>query len=150
MTDLSKLVEYDQTYPVEIKHPLTGEPIGFTISVVSDQSRPVAKAVQAEQNKRIRELVTKEGEQPSEEENQEYVEALQRAALIASIVSWNWGEHTFGEINAESECNLENKTYLVDHPNSVFITEQLKVHAGNLRNFSTASEKPSRRKSSGK
>lgn len=139
MTDFSSLIEYDKTYPVEIKHPLTGEDTGIRIYVVSSDSKRVVDALRKATSEFWRLSATAgEGEGPSLPDSS-------RITLIHSIDSWDWGGGGFAHIVGAGPAAMADREFLIDHPNSGWIVDQISAGCANIENFTQASPKSARR-----
>lgn len=137
--DLSKLFEYDDAFPIEIKNPVTGDPVGITIYARSAESESVTRAIVRVQAKRMKAAASGEDFEVSD-----YSSELEREALVASIVRWDFGDNQFAHLNAESPCSDENKAFLITHPNAKWIREQIKSKIDDISNFTKAPKKPAR------
>ena len=139
MTDFSNLIEYDKTYPVVIKHPLTGEDTGIRINVVSSDSKRVVDALRKANSEFWRaSAVAGDGDAPE-------VPDSSRITLVNSIDSWDWGEGGFAHITGAGPASLADSEFLVDHPNSGWIVAQISAGCANIENFTQASPKTARR-----
>ena len=139
MVDLSKLVEYDRAHPVKIHTP-NGDDVGITIYVVSQDSKRVVDALRENQA----EVWSKE----AAGEEKRFVDVVadrSRAILIHSIDSWDWGGQTFGHLGEGAECSVENREFLIDHPNAAWIRDQIAEGCATLANFTSGSPKNARR-----
>lgn len=150
MSDLSQLVTYDQKFPVKLRHPVTGDDLGITFNIVSEQSERVIKATKMVENERWSAILQDKDRKLDSEQIADFTAKIERAALIACIDSWDWGQHNFLHLTNDSECNVENRTLVIDHPNAKWIRDQVSIASADLRNFFLASEKTSAPKSKGK
>lgn len=138
MTDFSNLIEYEKTYPVAIKHPITGEDTGIRINVVYSDSKRVVEA----QRKAVSEYfsaraIAGEGVVTDLPDDA-------RITLVNSIDSWDWGDASFGRISGSGVASLEDRSYLIDHPNSGWIVAQISAGCNSIANFTQASPKSAR------
>lgn len=139
MTDFSNLIEYDKTYPVEIKHPLTGEDTGIRIHVVSSDSKRVVDALRKANSDFWRaSAVAGDGNDPELPDSS-------RITLINSIDSWEWGDGGFAHINGAGPADMADREFLIDHPNSGWIVSQISAGCANIENFTQALPKTARR-----
>lgn len=145
MADIANLVEYSKAFPVPLKHG--GNDIGITINILSFDSEDVVKATRGIDARRVAALYGPKAEEIQPEEIVTMSDQAERERLIAAIQSWDFGEHTFGELSAASECNDANKRYLVNHPNALWIRHQLISAGNNIVNFTNAPATTSRGKS---
>lgn len=139
MANLSALIDYEREHAVKIKNPNTGEELGITINVVSADSKRVSGAVRKLQVE-FDKLEVDGNPMPVRERMQR----IEREILIESISSWSWGDNEWDSINGDSECNRENKEYLVDHPNSQWLVGQVAEGTAKIENFTQESSKPVR------
>lgn len=139
MADIAALVQYDKTYPVVIRRLDNGEPVGITINVVSMDSKRVVDALRAVEAEKFASQA-----RGAEVDIVAHVAAMERARLIASIDSWDFGGNTFGDLAADAPCNDANKAYLVDHPNAKWVRDQIAMGCANIANFTQAASKPAR------
>lgn len=139
LTDFSNLIEYEKTYPVEIKHPLTGEDTGIRVHVVSSDSKRVVDAQRKAVSEYFRaRAVAGDGDAPELPDDA-------RITLINSIDSWEWGDASFGHISGAGPAAMADREYLVDHPNSGWIVAQISAGCANIENFTQPSPKSARR-----
>lgn len=140
MADLSTLVEYERLYPVEIKNPITGDSEGVTFYVVSTDSKRVVDALRKAQADYWGDLSKKkDGEaEPSLPDSE-------RIILINCIDSWDWAGQSFGHISGSGKASLEDREFIVDHPNAKWVRDQVANGTARLENFSQASPKSARR-----
>lgn len=139
MSDLSNLFAYDQPTAVSIKNPVTGEDVGITIYARSFESEAVTRVVNNLLTKRNRSFSIGE-----EVEDSKFIEDMERESLIAAIVRWDFGDNSFGHLNAESPCDADNKRFLITHPNAKWIRDQIRSAIGDIGNFTNPSKKPAR------
>jgi len=113
MTDISALFD-DVLFPVDLKHPITQEPVGITFHVAPFQADATADWW-------IRTTATMEhmkaGEAGISLDRMAEIDAM---AIIkrcaASVRKWEWNGNSFGKLGADPACTLENKmTVLSDH-----------------------------------
>lgn len=139
MSDLSNLFAYDQPTAIKIKNPVTGEDVGITIYARSFESEVVTRVVNNLQAKRVRGAAG--GDQV---EYSDFIEEMERESLIAAIVRWDFGDNSFGHLSAESPCDLDNKRFLITHPNAKWIRDQIRLAIEDIGNFTNPSKKPAR------
>lgn len=139
--DFSTLVEYDRTYPVKIYHPVTGKETGIVINVVSSDSKRVVDALRVAQGKRWADDAAGESKDDASALPALMAEAG-RIKLIHSIDSWEWpADGGFAHIKTDSKPSVEDRTFLVDHPNAEWIRVQIASGCANLENFTQPSQK---------
>ena len=146
--DFSTLVEYDRTYPVKIYHPITGKETGIVVNVVSSDSKRVVDALRAVQGKRWAEQAvgSADGEAaPKPDAASALADAMAeraRVVMIHSIDSWQWPDDGgFAHIKSDAAPSVEDRTFLVDHPNAGWIRDQIASGCANLENFTQPSQK---------
>lgn len=140
MADISALINYDQTFPVKIKNPLTLEEVGITFNVVSMDSERVAVVNKKIDTERWQAVFASEDKKLSAEMIATFGDKAERETLIAAIDSWDWGGNEFGTLGTDPECNEANKRYVIEHPNARWIRDQLSARAADLANFSHPSK----------
>lgn len=151
MTDISKLVTYDQTFPVEIRRPDNGEKLGLVIHMVSSQSQRGVRAAKLVESRRWSAVFADGGDgKLTPEQTVDFIDQSRDEVMIACIDHWEWGGLEFGDLGADPECTEANRRYLIEHPNADWIKAQIKVAMDNLTNFFSDTVKPSARKSRAK
>ncbi len=148
--DISNAVAYDQTFPVDLRHPGTGEKIGITIDIVSFDSDRVVKAVKAVEAERWGVVLASDAKKLTPEQVVDFAEKTERVQIINCIAGWNFNGHGFGDLGDDPECTLEAREYLVNHPNAKWIREQIASRAADLGNFFQKPVKSSRKQSASK
>lgn len=136
MADLSVAIEYDRLYPIKIKTPY-GDDTGIVINVVSKDSRRVVDALRKAQGDYWSAMATAGDDKPA-------MPDVERIVLIACIDSWDWGEHSFAHISGAGVASQADREFLIDHPNSKWIRDNIADGAANLENFSQPSRKNAR------
>lgn len=144
MADLSKLVEYDKTFPVPLM--FKGEPVGITFNIVSFDSERVVRAGESVAGKRWEAIFKNEDHKLTHEQILDFSEMEERERLISAIDSWDFGGNSFGDLGQDPECTEVNKRYIITHPNAKWITDQIKAKGKDLGNFSGVLPKPSKQK----
>lgn len=137
MADLSVAIEYDRLYPIKVKNPY-GEDTGIVINVVSKDSRRVVDGLRKAQGDYWSAMATAGDDKPA-------MPDVERIVLIHCIDSWDWGEHSFAHISGSGKAELADREFLIDHPNSKWIRDNVADGAANLENFSQPSQKSVRR-----
>lgn len=135
MTDFSTAVEYDRLYPVKIKHDMAET--GITVYVVSKDSRRVVDALRKAQGDYWASLA--QGDESAHPPD------VERIVLVHCIDSWDWGDNSWGHISGSGPASLEDRQFLIDHPNAKWFRDQIAEGAANLENFSQPSQKNARR-----
>jgi len=139
MADLSVAVEYDRVYPISIKDASGGES-GIVVNVVSKDSKRVVDALRKAQGDYWAELANRAPDDP-----EPAVPDIERIVLINCIDSWDWSEHNWGHVSGAGPASLEDRVFLIDHPNAKWFRDQLAAGTANLENFSHPSQKTARR-----
>lgn len=135
--DLSKVVEYDEAFPVEIKHRSTGEPVGLTIHVVSFDSVDAQKAERKVQAVKMREQfkAAEKGADPTAIDFTEVQYDALVAKAIAAVKAWEWADGLTWNGNAPPKCDDAGKRDVLLHPNAGWILDQV-INAGSrIENF---------------
>lgn len=148
--DIANAIAYDQTFPVALLHPGTGEEVGITINIVSFDSERVVKAVKAVEAERWGTMFASDSKRLTSEQVVEFADKTERAQLIACIDSWEFNGHGFGDLGVDPVCDEAARAYLINHPNAKWIKDQIAGRAADLGNFSQPPEKSSRKKSPSK
>ena len=141
--DIAAIARYDDAVTVDIKHPLTGEDIGISFSLVSFESERVTKAMRAIEVDRMRKALQSGDIEVSSTDAAEYIERAEREKLIAAVVGWNFNGNEFGDLGADPECTEENKRKVINHPGSKWIRDQLSAKGDSVRDFIAQPEKRS-------
>ncbi len=128
--DLSKIVNSEQLYTLELLHPTTDEPIGVTFQIRSMDSDP-AKAVQ---RKIIDETYERRRANKTIKAKETVTNEYRKAA--ACIAGWDWGENEYnGSIPQYSE---EKALEILTEQDWIF-TQVLEA-ANKLSNFIVTSQ----------
>lgn len=146
MADISTAFEYDRIHVVDIKNPVTMEPMGIKIGVVSKDSRRVTSGLRGWQSS-VLEARRKAGDSGIDDANQvELIEGQSRETIVHAIASWDWGDNNWAHISgATDNPSLEDRRFLVDHPNSKWLVDQIAWEVADIENFTQKSQKPARR-----
>ena len=135
--DLSKVVVYDEAFPVEIKSLETGKPVGLTIHVVSFESVDARKAERKAQAARMREQFSAQ-KIGAELPDVDFVEVQHDALVakaVASVKSWEWADGLTWNGNTPPKCDDAGKRDVLLHPNAGWILDQV-INAGSrIENF---------------
>lgn len=141
--DIADIARYDDAVTVDIKHPLTGEDVGISFSLVSFESERVSKAMRAIEVARMRDALQSGDIEVSSEDAAEYIERAEREKLIAAIVGWDFNGNSFGDLGVNPDCTEENKRKVINHPGSKWIRDQLIAKGDSVRDFIKPPEKRS-------
>lgn len=140
MTDISNIFDYKDTFPVEIKAP-NGKPVGITIHVKPLYDKALARARDISEYERLDDLAKRSLDKATPELQVEYDEKRGEKTYLAMIDSWDFGDKSFGELSNNSECNTENKLYLIRHKGFQLIAPQLVEASANHANFTLGKSK---------
>jgi hypothetical protein len=129
--DISQVVNYEKTFLLEVKHPITDEPFGLTMQIRSSGSE-ACKTIYRKHADEIIEMRYK-GKRPKGKQAEK--EELERTA--ASIASWDWS----GEANYKNTKPVLSMALAIEVLDKVpWIYAQVKEAADRLENFSASSE----------
>jgi len=142
--DISKLVAYDEVFPVELAAPVLSDKgkvafkkIGVVFNVQSFESVAVVRAEQSFQTTILTTKFAKasSGETLTGDEiaDAEYAGRIERC--IAAVKSWNWNGQSFGDLGVDPECTTENKRAVFSHPGSKWIVDQIIRAGSDIANF---------------
>ena len=128
--DLGKIVDNEQLYTLELRHPDTDEPIGVTFKIRSMDSEEV-KAVQ---RKIIDEIYERRQSNKQPKAKETLLNELRKA--VACVASWDWGKNKYkGSVPQFTE---ENVRKVLDEQSWIFV--QVTEAANKLANFIVTSE----------
>ncbi|WP_309086389.1 hypothetical protein [Chelativorans sp.] len=134
--DLSKFdglaKTFDEGVEVDIRHPVTGEKLGMTVTVASYQSERVKKLQRKMANQALRE----QRRNPKKAATIEEVEEKAHDLMVAAVISWTGFERDGKEL----PCTPENVRAVVSNPDLWFIAEQIDKAAEDSQAFMTASQ----------
>ncbi|WP_416355560.1 hypothetical protein ACLNGM_15080 [Aureimonas phyllosphaerae] len=115
----------DEGMELQIKHPISGDPIGLTLRVSGYESDVVKRLQRKQQNERLHKR--------SKKVTVEEIERAGREVIVASVLSWQ-GDADF-ELDGQpiGECNKEAVEALIRR--FPFIGQQIDDFAGDQSNF---------------
>lgn len=119
MMDISQLVQYERAFPLELKHPVTGEKVGVTFNVRHIDCSAATAVVDRQSAGEVLEASSTD-------------RSLE--VLAACIESWDWGKHTF---NGE-KLELTPENALLVLKSSPWINRQVLAATGRIANFMNA------------
>ena len=127
--EISKLVDYEQLFDLEIMNPITDKPTGITMKIRSAGSAAAKKVLREHTNKQIERNI--KGKKPTSESLEQ--QELEKAASY--IASWDWGSNTYeGEV---PKLTMETAIHILDKEGWIFAPV---VEAANeIGNFSSRS-----------
>jgi hypothetical protein len=135
--DLSKVVQYDETFPVQIRHRITGEHVGLTVNVTSFEGAAAMKAERAIAGVRMQKqyLAQQSGLKPEDIDFAELQNEADQEKAIAAVQSWEWAEGLTWNGKSPPKCDDAGKREVLLHPNSGWILAQV-INAGKrIENF---------------
>jgi hypothetical protein len=127
-------LQYDAPYEVELRHPITDENIGVTVSVTSANS-PAAKRVQMQNQARLMAMNLGKNKEKSEAEILALLEKQVKKTveqLAACVTGWNWGGKTFGKLGKDPEFTPANVSAVLD---TDWIFDQVNDAVSDIANF---------------
>lgn len=135
--DLANVVQYDETFPVEILHRITGEPVGLVMHVASFESVDAQKVERSIANRRMQRQFAAQ-QSGKEDAGIDFAEAqheiLTEKAIIA-VKSWDWADGLTWSGKAPPKCDDSGKREVLLHPNASWILAQV-INAGSrIENF---------------
>jgi len=136
--EISNLVDYEQLFALELKHPKTDEPLGITFQIRSSGSERAKEVQRKHTDKNLERLMKRKTLTSDRVETEE----LEKAASY--IASWDWGsDPKTGEPNlyAGTVPELTMKTAIAILDKEGWIFGQVVEAASKLENFSTDSRK---------
>lgn len=131
--DLSKRVDYELLYELELCDPDTDQPLGITFKLRSAGSDAVKKILREHTNRNLERRI--KGKLPKADQLEK--EELEKAA--ACIASWDWGGHTWK--GKKPDLSLKLAIEVMDEQGWIF--GQVSEAANKVANFSPSQpEKP--------
>lgn len=132
--DLSKFdgfaKSFDEGMEVEIRHPVTGDKLGMTVTVASYQSERVKKLQRKLANVAMRE----QRRNPKKAATVEEVEEKAHDIMVAAVIGWSGFERDGKPL----PCTPENVRAVLTNPDLWFIGEQIDKAAEDAQAFLTA------------
>jgi hypothetical protein len=129
MADLSDIIKYENLFTLQLRHPVTEQPLSMTMKIRSASSDAVKAIVMKQANKNFERRV--KGKLPKGE--QEVDEILERTA--ACIAEWDWGEESYhGE---KPELTIKTAMKIMRELGWMF--GQVKEASDNIENFTEPS-----------
>jgi len=143
MTNIANLVQYEAEFPIRLKPPGSKTPINVTFWLRSMKSKPVQEIERKHQNAMaMAQFVARQGDADVDAGTIAAAAAnLEIEKLCACLTRWEWNGMEFGDLGVDPECTDANKRAVLNHPNSVWIIEQIYEGAGRIANFTEASLK---------
>ena len=131
--DISKLVDAEAIFDLELLHPVTDEPLGITMKIRSAGSDAAKRVLREHTNKQIERNI--KGKKPTSEQ----LEAQELEKAASYIASWDWGKETYdGKVPV-----LSMKTAIEIMDKEGWIFGQVVEAANKIANFSPSSEQTS-------
>lgn len=131
--DISKLVNSEDLFKLELLSPVDESPLGITFMVRSSESDAVKKIVREHGDKL---LASRKKKLTISKVEDEY---LDKAA--AAIASWDWGAHEWGEGKGAPVLSFAKAREVVETANWIY--DQVAAASEDRANFTKTSEKPS-------
>lgn len=135
MTDLAAIFD-DVLLPVELKNPVTKEPVGvtfyispFAVDAETDAWERAAVQVELIKNRDA----AKSGVSVDAIADIEAKTAVKRC--IAAVRKWEWSGKSFGELGVDPACTEENKVKLFNTPRVRWIIDQITEVGVSAANF---------------
>jgi len=132
--DIANLVQYDAPYEIELRHPVTDDPIGVTISVTSANS-PAAKRIQMQNQARLMAMNLGKSKDKSEAEILALLEKQVKKTveqLAACVVGWDWKGQVFGKLGKDPAFSPANVNTVLD---TDWIFDQVNEAVSDIANF---------------
>lgn len=127
--DLSKRVDYELLYDLELRDPDTDQPLGIVFKLRSAGSDAVKQILREQTNKNLERRI--KGKMPKADQLER--EELEKAA--ACIASWDWGSHTWK--GKKPDLSMKMAMEVLDEQGWIF--GQVSEAANKVANFSPAS-----------
>lgn len=127
--DLSKRVDYELLYDLELRDPDTDQPLGIVFRLRSAGSDAVKKILREQTNRNLERRI--KGKLPKADQLEQ--EELEKAA--ACIASWDWGGHTWK--GKKPDLSMKMAMEVLDEQGWIF--GQVSEAANKVANFSPAS-----------
>lgn len=132
--DLSKLVDYDLTVPVEIHKDKDGAVVFNVRSIDNAESqRIMAKRRATMMGKRV----AKDGDALDDETAEIMTDMIDPPPeiLATCVMSWDWGGHTFGDMGKNPKFTPENVAETLRYK---WIKNKVQFASQNIGNFTQA------------
>jgi hypothetical protein len=131
--DIGKIVNREQLFDLELKHPGTDAPLGVTFMIRSMNSEEAKAVLREHTNANLKR--TLKGKTVTAERLER--QSLEEAA--ACIASWQWGGHTYH--GSVPELDMKTAIRLLEVEDWIF--QQVIAAARDIENFSQGSAKGS-------
>lgn len=123
MIDVSTLVQYEREYPLQIKHPATGRPLGITFFVRHIDCDAANEMVKRQAAAKV---LASEGEDPPGSDH--------RDIYAACIARWDWGGNSYkGKVNPE--LSLEAACMVMRDQQCAWMLRQVMEAVQKIGNF---------------
>ena len=128
--DISKLFERERLFPLDLRHPVSDEPLGIVFQIRSASS-PEARAVE---RKHVDEIIERQQRGKLIKGDAAIKRELERVASF--IAGWDWGPHEYkGE---KPEFSFKRAAEIIEAEDWIFA--QVSGAANKLENFMTGSD----------
>lgn len=136
MTDLSAIVNYDQTIPVTIHSDETGDVIFHVRSIDNPEAQKLFSKMRAS-------FVGKKHSGKNKEiDTEDLISEMISGTidpppdiLATCVTSWEWGGHEFGKLGKNPKLNAENVAETLSYK---WIKDKVQVAAQDIENFTQA------------
>lgn len=128
--ELSGIVNYEFLYELELRHPVTDEPLGITFKIRSAGSDAAKKVLRQHTDRNLERRIKNKMPKSHQLEREE----LEKAASY--IAEWDWGKNTWR--GKKPELSMKTAMEILEAEGWIFaaVTEA----ANTIGNFSPASE----------
>lgn len=128
--DISKIVDYEFLYDLELRHPVTDAPLGITFKIRSAGSDAAKRILRQHTDKNLERRIKNKMPKSSQLEQEE----LEKAA--ACIASWDWGKEVYK--GKKPELTMKVAMEMLEEQGWIFA--QVVEASNKMENFSPASE----------
>lgn len=128
--DISTLVDYEQLFALELRHPTTDEPLGITFQVRSAGSEKAKEVQRKHTDANLKRVMRRKDITSAKAE----AEQLEKAASY--IASWDWGGNEFeGKV---PELSMKTAVHILDKAPWMF--DRVVEAANTIENFTPISQ----------
>lgn len=135
--DISAIVKYDDTHPIDLVHPETGEKLGIVFHVTSADAEAVVVPLHSLELARYK-FKQSQGRDYNDLEFMQYFAKQKEYVARYAIKSWDWGEHEFAGISGVGEPKPEELDKVVA---CLWIRDQVWSGVQSIANFTNPSLK---------
>lgn len=127
--DISNIIDTDQLFELELRDPVTDEPLGIKFQLRSAGSRQAKALLRRHSDTNLEKLQKRKALKSHEIERQ----TLEKAASY--IASWDWGPHNWN--GERPELSIDMAVEILDEADWIY--GQVTEAAEDIANFSKAS-----------